>query len=26
MLMRLVSVRAIGDSLAQLTYQRTTGA
>jgi dihydrofolate reductase len=26
MLMRLVSVRAIGDSLAQLIYQRTTGA
>jgi dihydrofolate reductase len=26
MLTRLVSVRAIGDSLAQLTYQRTTGA
>jgi dihydrofolate reductase len=26
MLMRLVSVRAVGDSLAQLTYQRTTGA
>jgi dihydrofolate reductase len=26
MLMRLISVRAIGDSLAQLTYQRTTGA
>ena len=26
MLMRLVSVQAIGDSLAQLTYQRTTGA
>jgi dihydrofolate reductase len=26
MLMRLVSVRAIGDSLAQLTYQRSTGA
>jgi len=26
MLMRLVSVRAIGDSLAQLTYQRITGA
>ncbi len=26
MLMRLVSVRAVGDSLAQLTYQRTPGA
>jgi dihydrofolate reductase len=26
MLMRLVSVRPVGDSLAQLTYQRTTGA
>ncbi|HEX9042091.1 MAG TPA: dihydrofolate reductase family protein [Trebonia sp.] len=26
LLMRLVSVRAIGDSLAQLTYQRTAGA
>jgi len=26
MLMRLVSVRAIGDNLAQLTYQRTPGA
>ena len=26
MLMRLVSVRAVGDSLALLTYQRTTGA
>ena len=26
MLLRLVSVRAIGDNLAQLTYQRTAGA
>ena len=26
MLLRLVSARAIGDSLTQLTYQRTTGA
>ena len=26
LLLRLVTARAIGDSLTQLTYQRTTGA